>query len=273
MIVRATARIALLRPVADVAVRGGLGVGAGSRTVAPQRIRRHVRLEPAPRHAVVGREVVHPESLGIIAAAERQMHVLRRTSLHRRQQVRVERDLQDRARLRLAGQLRVHHLVGPVPEIAANRHAQQKIGLPEPASVEQDALKDHVRAHLHRGVRRLGTGCPAFSRGNTGLRLGDLGHSSVTRPQLRQELRLVLQSATAQHFRPRVFVRARFRALAERHRTGEARQMWAGQVVAEVRRCEDEPVSDQMHGASGWSGASVGRRRGLRCGPALRLWY
>ena len=56
MIVSSPPRIALLRPVADVTMARGFGIRVA------QRIRRHVRFEPAPHHAVVGREIVHPET-------------------------------------------------------------------------------------------------------------------------------------------------------------------------------------------------------------------
>ncbi len=247
MVVHAPPRLALLRPVADVTVGDGLRIGAG------QRVGRQVRFEPAarpcgsrPRSRPPGTSPARPSGRAPGACAPE-------SALHVRQQVRVERDLQHRARLRLAGQLRVHDLVGPVPEIAANRYAEQKVGLPEPVSVEQDTLEDHVRARLHRGARRLGAGCPASSRGDPGLRLGDLDHRAETVPQLRQEPRLVLQTAAAQHLRARVVEHARLRALAKRHRPRDTRQVRASEVVAEVRRSEDEPVSDRMHDTSGWS--------------------
>ena len=143
MVDLAPVRPAVPLPVAELAVPDRLRL----------RLRRRVdvRLEALADDAVVRGVFRDPEAFEPAAVpAERQMHPLRRCSLHLPQQIRVEQQLQQRLAPGDPGELGVDHLVRPGAKCARRFHPQQEIGVAAPAAFLQAALVDHVRAAPHR---------------------------------------------------------------------------------------------------------------------------
>jgi hypothetical protein len=107
-------------------------------------------LELALGHPVVGHEVGDPERLDVAGLApEVDVHALGEAALDARQLVDVRADLEEGARLRVAGELRVRDLVAPGPEGArgAGRlDAEEEVGVAAPAAVEEGRLEDDVGA-------------------------------------------------------------------------------------------------------------------------------
>ena len=129
------------------------GIGLGRRI--------GVRLESPAQGAVVRRVLHHPEARVVapVAAAEGQVHPLRRGSLRQGQQVGVQQELQHRRALRAAGQLGVEHLVRPRAERARRGDPEQEVGIAAPPVVRilQAPLVDDVGPAPHR-VPRAGGG-------------------------------------------------------------------------------------------------------------------
>ena len=91
------------------------------------------------------------------------MHVLGHPSLNAREQIRVEAELDQVARLGAAGELRVEHLVAVVAE-GRGRHwnAFEEVRKTPPIAVGKCGLVDHLGAGAHRGLgllKRLALAC------------------------------------------------------------------------------------------------------------------
>ena len=244
-------RRAGLLPLANAAVLDRLRV----------RVRRRgrVRLEALPNRAVVRRVLRHPEARLILAAgpAEREMHQLGFDHLRQRQQVRVQKKLQQRLSLRPAGQLRIEDLVGPSAQRTRPVCPEQEVGIaaPPPASVLKTPLVDHVGPALHRVPSPGGDrdGVPVRER-----RVGRddcLDGAPVCR-QLLQEALLVLEAPLPQDLGAWVVVRRRRLQLPECDATAQAREVVAGKVAAEVRCRERELAVGMAHGGGtiAWAG-------------------
>ena len=167
MVVAAPLPVARRPPAADVAVRHRLGISGqrahafAHRAWAGNRGERGLDhgLEPPAHEPVIGQEVVHAIGIGAeILARRHDVHVLRPHSLDGLEQVRIKANLQHRAPLRLAGELRVPYFVRPASQTARTRHAAQHVRPPRPASVEESGLHDHFDPLAHRGQRALERG-------------------------------------------------------------------------------------------------------------------
>ena len=160
VVVVAAALDALGRPAADVAVLDRLRIGRGRR-IRGRRLVGHGREESVAGAPVVRHVVVDPQPLdGPGAATERDVQPLRSDALDPLELVDVRADLEDRARLDVAGELRVGDLVVVrAPDRRPFRvvDAQQEVGVAAPGPVEERGLVDDVRPGGHRGDR-LGRG-------------------------------------------------------------------------------------------------------------------
>ena len=231
-------------PVAERAVLDRLRVGP--------RWRIRMRFEAPPDGAVVRRVLGHPEARvdPPLAPAQRQVHFLRRSPLHVLQQVRVQKQLQQRRTLGRPRELRVDHLVRPAAQPARLRHPNQEIRVsaPAPVGILQPPLVDHVRSAPHgvHGARRRLRPVPLregqAGRGD-GLDGGALGGEPL------QQALLVLDAALPQHLGARIVVGRRPLDLAERDRAAQARQVVAGEVVAQIGGRERQPAALVTHGA------------------------
>ena len=83
------------------------------------------------------------------------MHPLGTPTLEALKLVGVEEQLEDVARLWVAPELRVVHLVGPRPEVGRLVDANQEIRVPEPAVAGETPLMKDPAALAHRGDRAL----------------------------------------------------------------------------------------------------------------------
>ena len=108
VIVREPLRFAPVPPVADRTALARVGVGGPLRRVD---VREEARLQ---RRVVVG--VVGDPERALLAVAEDEVRHRRRCSLRGGEQIGIEDELEQRARLRGAGELGVHHLVAVVAE-------------------------------------------------------------------------------------------------------------------------------------------------------------
>ena len=134
-----------------------------------------------PLHPAVVRVVVaQPVSDdGARAAAEGDVHQLRRHALEPRQQIGVEAELEHRLGFHLAGELGVVDLVAPGAEEARPLDPHEEIRATLPPAVEQRRLVDHEVAASHG---RLGLG------GRCGDRLAEVrrqvGHHESARAEV-----------------------------------------------------------------------------------------
>ena len=200
------------------------------------------------------------------SVAEGQDQPTRLDALERRQQLPVERHLDEGRRLRPPSQLRVDHVVGVWPDAAGRAAADQEVRMAQPRAVEKGPLVDDVVAVGQGGHRRplgLFERRPAERR-----RPFQLGHPDPGRLEVGQVRRLVLV------------------AVAGREGTGSA---WLGQdagrrvpvqrqevvtreVAAEIRGAEDERPIEEQHderrvsrtGLTGGSPAPTARLTGER---------
>ena len=76
--------------------------------------------------------------------------MLRRDTLDLRQAIGVGRELQERGGLDAPHELGVGRFVAPGPEPARAVDANEKVGMPSPASVEERRLVDRIGAGAHR---------------------------------------------------------------------------------------------------------------------------
>ena len=140
-------------PLAHRAVRDRIGVGGFRVDVLRQRL-----LEALLGEAVVGHELGGPERMlfGLSAASD-DVDALRPDALDALDLLDVARDLDQRARLRDVRELRVGDLVVMVlPERARVAHAQEEVGVADPAPVENRRLVDDVDALSHQAFRVRG---------------------------------------------------------------------------------------------------------------------
>ena len=226
--VGATPLRAGLLPLADAAVIDRLR----------KRVRRggDVRLEPPRDGAVVRCVLRDPEARrALAAAAEPQMHQLGFDALRLRQQVRVQKKLQQRLALRPAGQLRIEHLVGPPSQCARQVDPEQEIRIAAPpsAGVLEAPLVDHVGPAPHRVPSPRGDrhGVPMRER-----RVGrdDRLDGASVRRQLIPEALLVLEAALSQHLGAGIVVRQRRHELPARNAPAQTREVIEGEMAAQV---------------------------------------
>jgi hypothetical protein len=145
MIVAPSPRIAGHAPATDLAVLVGFGIRAD-----PDAFRER-SLEPSPRVTVIGCERGRPVTLRLEAGSrDHYVHSLGIRPLRDGDEVRVERELEDRSAAGLACELRIDRLIAPVPERTGRRDPQQQVGATAPAIVQQRRLSNGLRAASHR---------------------------------------------------------------------------------------------------------------------------
>jgi hypothetical protein len=215
-------------PAADGAMLDRLGiVGARQRVVRHRNGGKHALEHQAEVRGVL----VEPVRLRL----DRRYHLkaLGAHSLRRRQHLRVQPELEDRPGLRLARELGVGDLVGPVAERARSGNALKNVGISEPGAISQCALDYDIRAVAHRLERRRHpsiriAGIPQLDDGPP------LGSELVHVP------RLVVESSLPEHPQQGVVVARRRRVRAERGTHVEGGAMTAGEEAGEVGGREDE---------------------------------
>ena len=137
VIVAAPHALALHLPTAQVAQRDRLGVGrhrhrdgAGQPCLHAAEIRQVVAgAVPLRRHALRGDDA----------------DALRQHALQLLQKLRIQTQLQNRRALSLAGELGVHHFVGPVAQRAGRVRLQQHVRAAAPRVRDEHGLDDHLR--------------------------------------------------------------------------------------------------------------------------------
>ena len=80
-----------------------------------------------------------------LARAELDVRLLRRMSLDRSEQIRIQRQLKHVARSGLTLQFGIRDLIGKRPQVRRNGHAFQEVRVPSPHSAIERRLKDNVR--------------------------------------------------------------------------------------------------------------------------------
>ena len=212
-----------------------------------------MRLEPPPDRTVVRRVLRNPEAGRVLAAApaERQMHQLGFDALRLRQQVRVQKKLQQRLALRTAGQLRIEHLVRPSPQRTRPVYPEQevRIAAPPPAVVLHAPLVDHVGPAAHRFPRARGGRCGVPVRER---RVGwdDRLDGAPGRREPPEETPLVLHAALCQNLGSWVVVQRLRLEFPQCDCATQAREVAAGEIAAEVRGREPEPAVGMAHGTA-----------------------
>ncbi len=98
--------------------------------------------EPRSDQPEERRIVPHLVLLGLIPMRRNDVERFRKLPLRSPKQIGVERELKHRRRARLAGELRILHLVRPRTQHALPLHAAEQVWNAEPASIPQGAL-DH----------------------------------------------------------------------------------------------------------------------------------
>ena len=237
VIVPTPACIAASPPVAHVALLDGLGVV----------VVLHIAVRPGNRGqqigahaAVVRRVVVHAVAVHLVVwrhlERRHDMEVLGRHALEPREQIRVERELQDGAAARLACELRVPRLVGPRAEAARHavreRHAAQDVGIAHPSFPAQRRLDHDVRAI---SKRRLG----AREARLAVITVGEVHHREPLRAQPLHIARLVLDTPLAERRQERIVERG-FLKLSRRHGHVEPGAVAAPEEGGEVGGRQDK---------------------------------
>ena len=251
VVVRAAAGDAFGGPATDVAVLDRLGVGAGRR-VGRRRLIGERGEEAVACTAVVGHEVVHPQALDRPrAAAKCHVQPLGPDALDPLELVDVRADLEDGARLDVAGELRVGDLVvvrPPARRLVRVVHPEQEVGVAAQRAIEECRLVDHVGASRHRVDGLRGGGAELLAAVGDRAVLLDLDDVAAGRAQLREEARLVLEAPSADDVELRVVAH---RPLDEpgQSRALELGQVLAGEVGDEVRGRIDRPAVDAIHAA------------------------
>ena len=203
------------------------------------------------------------------AAAQRHVHPLGFDALDPGQQLDVRADLEHGARLDVAGELGVRHLVVVRAETrwsVRGLDAEQEVGVAAPRSVEEGGLVDDVGTLgdgvAGRGGRRAQLIAAVLDRA---VEL-DAGHGLPLGVQIVEEALLVLEPALADDVQLRVVA---FRSHGHaRHRGAlELRQMLAGEIADEVRGGVDRPAVDRLHVAT----TIPGRRVSLPVTRSLRF--
>ena len=148
--------------------------------------------------------------------------------------MRVERELENRVRLRAPRELRVPGLVGEGAEPGRLVDADEEVGDPAPALGREDALVDDVDACAERLLGAAG------SLGEPVLTEADLDDLASLFDEPREEGRLVLVALACDELGVRVVARCRQRHLAALDRRRELGQVRAGEVGREVGRGEQQ---------------------------------
>ena len=204
------------------------------------------RLEVARDQPVVGRVVGHPQAYGLaLDAAQHQVHPFRHPSLDDPQQIGVHADLQHGGRRGLAGQLGVPDFVAPRPQVAGRLDAAQEVGVPQPPSIQQHGLVNHVGARPHR-FQRGRVFRPNLSGRGYGVGRSDFLHSDVLCPQRFQEAGLVLLTAPRHAIQHGVVAERAFE-VSQRRRALQVRQVPALQETHQIGGGVGEALVDQLH--------------------------
>ncbi len=207
----------------------------------------HPLLEGRLDRAVVRHVVGHAMGFdGSRAAAQSDIHPLGRQTLDRRQLLHVRADLEERGRSDVTGELGVHDLVTPGAEAARPHVPDQEVRQPEPPSIEERGLVDHVVATLDGLACHPCRGLQARPAIGLSAVLGDSSHSPPLRLQSREVAPLVLLSALRDQIQLRV------QPIRLRHEPGQRGQfqpdeMLAGQEADQIRGREDGPAIDELH--------------------------
>ncbi|MEQ9398178.1 MAG: hypothetical protein RJQ04_03330 [Longimicrobiales bacterium] len=241
-------------PPTQAAVVARLGIGVG------EVVTDHRGPEASLHRPVVGGEVGHAKRLGPSPRpTEGEVHRLRYHTLHSGEQLRVEADLEDGARLRLPGELGVHDLVRPTTEVARTLDAPEEVGAPLPAPVVEDTLVDDVGPTPHQ-VQRVCRGGfearvhirPVVLRGRR--RLGRLLDGQTLGAVGVEDLLLVRLPALAQHVGARIRVGGRAVEGSLQSPLLEGRQVMAREERADVGGGVDRAVAGSLHGGRGLGG-------------------
>ncbi len=174
-------------PVTDPAVLHRLGLGL-----------HHASQEGRAQPAKIGLEIGAAERL-LAAVAEQQAHRPRRPSKCPGQEVRVDTQLDQGARLGVQRQLGVHDLVGPCTQAAGLVDPHQEVRPPEPLCIDEGTLVDqaHPAPHRLRGVGGCALPVEALA---TALEADEV----AARLQDLQLARLVLDAPLRQRVRERI---------------------------------------------------------------------
>ncbi len=234
MVVPAALPVADGPPATDVTVGDRVGIGGHGGLGADR------RLEAPPHDAVIGHEVVDAIFVGLETVPRRHdVHALRPSPLDGLEQVRVEADLEHRASLGLAGELRVPDLVRPGAETARARHAAQHVRPAEPAPVEERRLHDHVRPLAHGGERPL--------EPDVLVEIISRSRDAQALPlEVAQECSLVLVPALAQD-RDVGTVKVGRASLPAGHGQVEMAQMVAGEMIGQIGGAEPQSAACLPH--------------------------
>ena len=249
VIVAAAAGSAFGRPTTDIAVLDGFRVRA-RRWVGRWRLVGKRPEEAVSCAAVVGHEVVDPEPLHRPgAAAERDVQPLGTDILDPLELVDVRADLEDGARLDVAGELRIGDLVvvrAPARRPLGRVHPQQEVGMPAEGAVEEGRLIDHVGAGGHRLDGHGGRGTESLAAIRRRPVGRDLDHVAARRAQIGEEPRLMLEAAATDDVELRVGAHRPTDEAGQR-RALELGQMLTGEIGDEVRGRIDRPAVDTIH--------------------------
>ncbi len=182
--------------------------------------------------------------LGAVAGDDGE--VLGRDALQRRQPLGVGGHLKQRRHLHAPREFGVGYVVGPCPAPGPFA-AQQEVGVPAPAPVEERGLVDDVGAGRHCFLGgRLGLA----QRCGVTLGVRDLDDLTALVAQALQVALFVLEPPREQQLEHLVRALLRARQLPARHREIEVRQMAAGEVLREVGGADEERAVGLVHRTS-----------------------
>ena len=154
MIIFAAPFVALTPPPADIAVADRLGIVCESERC---RVLFDRGLQPLANEPIERGEVGDTEGLnGIDRIWCDDVEPLGQSFLDSLEEIRVERQLEDRGAARFPRELRVVDLVGPRAENARRFDSAQNVGKPQPFAVAEDPLRDGRLALAHGFEATLG---------------------------------------------------------------------------------------------------------------------
>ena len=225
----------------------GFGIRNGGR-VLPVVIRDERRQEPPGLPLVRG--VVIDLQRRELTVAERQVHPARPDPLGTGEQVRVEPDLGDGARLGGPGKLRVDHFV-VVPGRAwlTVRRGEQPGPDEEVRTTEQGRAVGRLVSQEHALVHDVGTAADGCQRGLRGVGLrsfGDLRHVPAGRAEPPEHRRLVRLAACHQVLEADI-ERAGRLDFSPRVQQVQPRQMATRDEVGDITRRQTQPVPVKPH--------------------------
>jgi len=236
MIIRAPPGITFAKPPAHVAVFHRLRIRFVARPFA------HRLPQPLPHISVIRRILGH----AILFARKplaRWHHPkkLRHRPLNFPKQVRIQRELQNRRRLRFPSQLRVGHLVRPRPAFARRFDASQQVWPPKPLPVAKGSLRNHLCAPLHQ--------CHGFRQQSVFFFVRNMAQVLDRQPLRRKmsEIRLFMPLAKFQ-IDGKIW-RSPFRlgSFSPRHLQIQRGKMPARKVISQVRRRQSNLFCDYFH--------------------------